>query len=146
VSNKIIGKHVVVLIACLAAFTCNTVTAQTSSTKEDVVEDTTVGIKPTLKVENLSAAGHCDNQQLTFFAPWADHYEIAKRRSDTSWIKEAKPVNTWFTQTLKPGVNGMIYKRLDEQGTYQFVVKAFKGNRYRKSDTITLKACIGAQQ
>jgi len=105
-------------------------------------EDITLGPKPTIKAENISPAGHCDNQELTFFTIWADHYEISKRRSDTGWIRENKPINTWSSQTLKPGITGLIYKRLDEQGTYQFVVKAFKGNRYRISDTLTLRPCL----
>ena len=108
-------------------------------------EDTTLGIKPTLKIESVSPQGHCDNQQLTFFAPWADHYEIAKRRSDTGWIRDNKPTNAWFSQTLKPNVTGMIYKGLDEQGTFQFVVRAYKGTRYRVSDTITRKPCKPAE-
>jgi hypothetical protein len=121
----------------------NSGNAQTSM-KPAAIEDSTLGPKPTIKIESLSPAGHCNNQELTFFAPWADHYEIAKRRSDTAWINENRNVNTgWVAQALKPGITGMIYKQLDEHGAYQFMVKAFKGNRYRQSDTITLQPCIG---
>ncbi len=124
--------RITVFLSCIIL---NEVSAQT-------IEDRTLGPKPTLKIESLSPAGHCDNQQLTFFAPWADHYELFKRRSDTGWIKENKPTNTWSSQMLKPGVTGMIYKKLDEQGTFQFVVKAYKGNNYRVSDTITRQPCM----
>ena len=127
------SKNVLLVVSMIAVLT-NKVIAQTT-------EDPTLSPKPTIKIESLSPAGHCDNQQLTFFAPWADHYEILKRRSDTGWIGENKPVNNWSSQTLKPGITGLIYKRLDERGTYQFVVKAFKGARFRQSDTLTLKPC-----
>jgi len=119
--------------------------AQTGA-KPPATEDTTLSPKPTIKIESLSPAGHCDNQEITFFAPWADHYEISKRRSDTAWINDNRNINTgWISETLKPGVTGMIYKRLDEQGAYQFIVKAFKGNRYRQSDIITLQPCMSVE-
>lgn len=129
---------------CFLMTTCYQLQAQTNIPKQETAEDTSLGIKPTFKIESLSPAGHCDNQQLSFYAPWADHYEIAKRRSDTAWIKDSKAINTWSYQVLKPNVTGMIYKRLDEQATFQFVIKACKGSRYRLSDTITLKPCMTA--
>jgi hypothetical protein len=132
------------LILFLSAISGN---AQT--TKPAAIEDATLGTKPTIKIECISPAGHCDNQEVTFFAPWADHYEISKRRSDTAWINETRNTNTsWVSETLKPGITGMIYKRLDEHGVYQFAVKAFKGNHYRQSDIITRQPCIstGAQK
>ena len=117
------------------------VTAQTA--KPEPKEDSALGPRPSIKIECISPAGHCDNQQLSFFAPWADHYEISKRRSDTAWINDSRNINTgWVSETLKPGVTGMIYKRLDEHGAYQFMVKAFKGNRYRQSEVITVQPCL----
>jgi hypothetical protein len=115
--------------------------AQTA--KLPAIEDSSLVPKPTIKIESISPPGHCDNQELTFFAPWADHYEILKKRCDTAWIHDNRNINTgWVTQTLKPGVTGMIYKQLDEHGAYQFMVKAYKGNRYRQSETITRQPCI----
>jgi hypothetical protein len=135
----------ILLIASWLMFMDNTGFAQISNVSAQATEDSTIGVKPIIKIENLSPEGHCENQQLSFLAPWADHFEIAKRRSDTSWIKDFKPVNNWSYQTLKPGVNGMIYKSLDEKGTFQFVVKAYKGTRYRISDTITRKSCVAIE-
>ena len=134
------SRHFIFLVVSLMGI-ANMVVGQTKTTP-DGIEDTTIGIKPTLTVENISASGHCDNQQFSFFAPWADHYELAKRRTDTSWIQETKSLNTWSVQNLKKNVNGMIYKQLNELGSYQFVVLAYKGDKYRISDTINLKACL----
>lgn len=109
---------------------------------QSFTEDTTLGARPTLKIESISPQGHCYEEQLTFFAPWAEHYEIWKRRTDTAWIRDNKSLATWSHQTLKPNVTGMIYKGLSEEGTFQFVVKAFKGNLYRVSDTIVRLPCV----
>ena len=117
---------------------------QSGKATPDITEDATLGVKPTLKIENLSPAGHCDKQELSFFAPWADHYEIARRRIDTEWIKDDKYTDKWFTESLKPRVTSIIFTRLDERGTYEFVVKAFKGNRYLKSEVITRGSCMEA--
>lgn len=136
------GKNISMVILFLAAFTTTTLTAQTSTTKPAPLEDTTIGIKPSIKIENISPEGHCNNQQLSFYAPWADYYEVAKKRIDTGWINNFKPVNSWSYQALKPGVNALIYKNLDEKGDFQFTVKAIKASRYLKSDTITIKSCL----
>ena len=136
------GKNISLVILFLAAFTTTTLTAQTGKTKPAPLEDTIIGIKPTIKIENISPEGHCNNQQLSFYAPWADYYEVAKKRIDTGWINNFKPVNSWSFQKLKPGVNALIYKNLDEQGTFQFTVNAYNGSGYRRSDTITIKSCL----
>jgi hypothetical protein len=135
-------KIVLFLVLSLPVMMSNYIAiAQTRRTNPDIVEDATLGIRPTLKIESLSPAGHCDKQELSFFAPWADRYEIARRRIDTAWIKDDKYTNTWFSEPLKPHVTSIIFTRLDEHGVYEFVVKAFKGNRYLKSQVMTRGAC-----